>query len=151
MFEFLAVDLGATSGRVAIGRVNSNSISLDVVHRFPHEVLPQDNGSLLWDWDLILAEVLRVFEKRLNVLTPLVLQLIPGPLITALLAPHINIYRPFTPIETHAMRLPFKSSQRRLVRSGFIRRREFNSFHLTQFINSMQRANFPNIRKLRSS
>lgn len=58
MFEFLAVDLGATSGRVAIGRVNSDSISLDVVHRFLHEVLPQDDGSLLWDWDLILTEVL---------------------------------------------------------------------------------------------
>ena len=54
MFEFLAVDLGATSGRVALGRVNSNSISLDVVHRFPHEVLPQDDGSLFWDWDLII-------------------------------------------------------------------------------------------------
>jgi rhamnulokinase len=58
MFEFLAVDLGATSGRVAIGRVNSDSISLDVVHRFLHEVLPQEDGSLLWDWDLILTEVL---------------------------------------------------------------------------------------------
>jgi len=41
MFEFLAVDLGATSGRVAIGRVGSDSISLDVVHRFLHEVIPQ--------------------------------------------------------------------------------------------------------------
>ena len=58
MFEFLAVDLGATSGRVAIGRVGSDSISLDVVHRFLHEVLPQEDGSLLWDWDLILTEVL---------------------------------------------------------------------------------------------
>lgn len=58
MFEFLAVDLGATSGRVAIGRVNSDSISLDVVHRFLHEVIPQEDGSLLWNWDLILTEVL---------------------------------------------------------------------------------------------
>ena len=57
MFEFLAVDLGATSGRVAIGRVDSDSISLDVVHRFLHEVLPQSDGSLLWNWDLILSEV----------------------------------------------------------------------------------------------
>ena len=38
MFEFLAVDLGATSGRVAIGRVGSDSISLDVVHRFLHKL-----------------------------------------------------------------------------------------------------------------
>ena len=66
MFEFLAVDLGATSGRVALGRVNSNSISLDVVHRFPHEVLPQDDGSLFWDWDLILAEVLKGLREAVK-------------------------------------------------------------------------------------
>lgn len=58
MFDFLAVDLGATSGRVAIGKVDSNSISLDVVHRFLHEVIPGDGGSLFWDWKKIYNEVL---------------------------------------------------------------------------------------------
>lgn len=58
MFDFLAVDLGATSGRVAIGTVDSNSISLDVVHRFLHEVIPGDDGSLFWDWEKIYNEVL---------------------------------------------------------------------------------------------
>lgn len=58
MFDFLAVDLGATSGRVAIGKVDSNSISLDVVHRFLHEVVPQSDGSLLWDWEKIFNEVM---------------------------------------------------------------------------------------------
>lgn len=57
MFDFLAVDLGATSGRVAIGSVDSNSISLNVVHRFLHEVIPQSDGSLLWDWEKITSEV----------------------------------------------------------------------------------------------
>ena len=71
MFEFLAVDLGATSGRVALGRVNSNSISLDVVHRFPHEVLPQDDGSLFWDWDLILAEVLKGLREAVKSSDPI--------------------------------------------------------------------------------
>lgn len=66
MFEFLAVDLGATSGRVAIGRVTSDSISLNVVHRFLHEVHPQDNGSLLWDWDLILNEVLKGLREAVK-------------------------------------------------------------------------------------
>ncbi len=46
MFDFLAVDLGATSGRVAIGRVDSNAISLDVAHRFLHEVIAGEDGSL---------------------------------------------------------------------------------------------------------
>jgi rhamnulokinase len=71
MFEFLAVDLGATSGRVAIGRVNSDSISLDVVHRFLHEVLPQEDGSLLWDWDLILTEVLTGLRKAVKQSDPI--------------------------------------------------------------------------------
>lgn len=71
MFEFLAVDLGATSGRVAIGRVNSGSISLDVVHRFPHEVLPQDDGSLLWDWDSIFTEVLTGLRQAVKKSDPI--------------------------------------------------------------------------------
>lgn len=71
MFEFLAVDLGATSGRVAIGRVGSDSISLDVVHRFFHEVLPQGDGSLLWDWDLILLEVLKGLREAVKSSDPI--------------------------------------------------------------------------------
>jgi rhamnulokinase len=58
MFDFLAVDLGATSGRVAIGKVDSNSITLDVAHRFLHEVIPGDDGSLYWDWEKIYSEVM---------------------------------------------------------------------------------------------
>lgn len=58
MFDFLAVDLGATSGRVAIGKVDSDAIVLDVVHRFTHEVIPGDDGSLLWDWEKIFGEVI---------------------------------------------------------------------------------------------
>ncbi len=58
MFDFLAVDLGATSGRIAIGKIDSDRISLDVVHRFLHEVIPQSDGSLLWDWEKIYSEVM---------------------------------------------------------------------------------------------
>ena len=71
MFEFLAVDLGATSGRVAIGRVGNDSISLDVVHRFLHEVLPQRDGSLLWNWDLILSEVLTGLREAVKTSDPI--------------------------------------------------------------------------------
>jgi len=71
MFEFLAVDLGATSGRVAIGRVSNDSISLDVVHRFLHEVLPQSDGSLLWNWDLILSEVLTGLREAVKTSDPI--------------------------------------------------------------------------------
>jgi rhamnulokinase len=71
MFEFLAVDLGATSGRVAIGKVGSDSISLDIVHRFLHEVIPQEDGSLLWNWDLILTEVLTGLKEAIKTSDPI--------------------------------------------------------------------------------
>ncbi|MFM1909890.1 MAG: hypothetical protein RLZZ545_588 [Actinomycetota bacterium] len=71
MFEFLAVDLGATSGRVAIGRVTSDSISINVVHRFLHQVLPQEDGSLLWDWDLILTEMLEGLREAVKSSDPI--------------------------------------------------------------------------------
>jgi rhamnulokinase len=71
MFEFLAVDLGATSGRVAIGQVGSDSISLDIVHRFLHEVIPQEDGSLLWNWDLILTEVLTGLKEAIKKSDPI--------------------------------------------------------------------------------
>ena len=71
MFDFLAVDLGATSGRVAIGRVDSNAISLDVVHRFLHEVIPGENGSLFWDWEKIYSEVLTGLNKAAQKCDPI--------------------------------------------------------------------------------
>ena len=69
MSEFLAVDLGATSGRVAIGRADGNSITVDIIHRFTHEVNSQADGSLCWDWELIVSETLagmRAAKKQSN-------------------------------------------------------------------------------------
>ncbi|MCM2430529.1 rhamnulokinase [Streptomyces sp. RKAG337] len=45
---FAAVDLGASSGRVIVGRVTARSVGLDEVHRFPN--LPvRVGGTLHWD------------------------------------------------------------------------------------------------------
>ncbi|MDQ0277876.1 rhamnulokinase [Arthrobacter silviterrae] len=52
---FAAVDIGASSGRVIVGRV-SDTVQLDVVHRFPNGVTAR-NGNLFWDFDGLLAEV----------------------------------------------------------------------------------------------
>jgi rhamnulokinase len=41
------------------------------VHRFLHEVLPQEDGSLLWDWDLILTEVLSGLRKAVKQSDPI--------------------------------------------------------------------------------
>ncbi len=56
--DFIAVDLGATSGRVAIGRFDGDAISLEIVHRFTHEVIV-DGAVRSWDWTHIYAEVVK--------------------------------------------------------------------------------------------
>ncbi|MEV4278948.1 rhamnulokinase [Actinoplanes xinjiangensis] len=45
---FAAVDLGASSGRVVVGRFGNGSLDLDVVHRFPNEPV-RVGGTLHWD------------------------------------------------------------------------------------------------------
>ena len=55
---FAAVDIGASSGRVMLGRVSPDSgVSLETVHRFPNGVVELDGG-LRWDFDALFAEVL---------------------------------------------------------------------------------------------
>ena len=61
---FAAVDIGASSGRVILGRVldggaaAAGSVELEVVHRFPNGVVEIDGG-LRWDFDALFAEVLK--------------------------------------------------------------------------------------------
>ena len=70
MHQFLAVDLGATSGRVAIGSIADGAISLSIVHRFTHEVIEDPNGSLLWNWDLIFSQVVHGLKEAVKVSRP---------------------------------------------------------------------------------
>ncbi|UTT68946.1 rhamnulokinase [Arthrobacter sp. DNA4] len=54
---FAAVDIGASSGRVILGRVSRDGVALETVHRFPNGVVERDGG-LRWDFDALFAEVL---------------------------------------------------------------------------------------------
>ncbi|MDF2051293.1 rhamnulokinase family protein [Arthrobacter sp. Cr_A7] len=60
---FAAVDIGASSGRVILGRVaaggtaTEGAVQLEVVHRFPNGVVEIDGG-LRWNFDALFAEVL---------------------------------------------------------------------------------------------
>jgi rhamnulokinase len=58
---FAAVDIGASSGRVILGRVTGSPggtrTELETVHRFPNGVKELDGG-LRWDFDALFAEVL---------------------------------------------------------------------------------------------
>lgn len=46
--SYLAVDLGAESGRVMLGTLENGRVSLEEIHRFPNRVLTA-NGHLHWD------------------------------------------------------------------------------------------------------
>ena len=71
MADFLAVDLGATSGSVAIGRVRDGRIDLEIAHRFQHEVITSDNGSIFWNWNFIVQEVLKGLRVALQICQPI--------------------------------------------------------------------------------
>jgi rhamnulokinase len=60
-----AVDLGATSGRVMLGRVGPNSLELQGVARFPNEPVRQ-NGELHWDISGLYSNVLRGLRTALD-------------------------------------------------------------------------------------
>jgi len=53
---YIAVDLGAESGRVMLGRVAHGRLDLEQVNRFANGPIEQD-GSLRWDFDRLLSDI----------------------------------------------------------------------------------------------
>ena len=54
--KYIAVDLGAESGRVMLGSVSAERIVLEEIHRFDNGPI-EDNGSLRWDFKKLLSEI----------------------------------------------------------------------------------------------
>ena len=52
-----AIDLGASSGRIAVGSLDSGSLVIQEVHRFKHEAKVTEDGGLHWEWARIVDEV----------------------------------------------------------------------------------------------
>lgn len=57
MPTYAAIDLGATSGRVANVAIDSDRITLDPVHRFQSPTVSGPNGALHWDVDRLRSEI----------------------------------------------------------------------------------------------
>lgn len=55
---YIAVDLGATSGRVIAGTLTGDGIELDVLHRFPNRII-EFNGQYCWNLLSLYDEILR--------------------------------------------------------------------------------------------
>lgn len=56
--NFIAVDIGATSGRVILGTYTDGRISTECLHRFPNSILPL-GGKYYWDIYALYAEIVR--------------------------------------------------------------------------------------------
>jgi rhamnulokinase len=54
--NYLAVDLGASSGRVMLGRWDGSGLELEELHRFPNSPL-RSEGKLRWDVEALWAEI----------------------------------------------------------------------------------------------
>ena len=62
MATMAAVDLGAQSGRVAVGRLDGGTLEVSEAHRFPNEPL-QDGATLRWDLHRLREDVLTGLGK----------------------------------------------------------------------------------------
>jgi rhamnulokinase len=54
--NYIAVDLGAESGRVMLGRIAGGRLTLEQTHRFGNGPI-QEQGTLRWDFPRLLAEI----------------------------------------------------------------------------------------------
>lgn len=70
--RYLAIDLGASSGRAVMGTVSDSTLTMEEIHRFPNVAVPL-SGTLYWDllmlWDQILRSLRICAEKDLRTLT----------------------------------------------------------------------------------
>lgn len=62
MNYYLAIDIGASSGRHILGHIENGRLVLEEIHRF-EDYLKEENGSLLWDTEKIVSEVKKGIAK----------------------------------------------------------------------------------------
>ena len=60
--HFVAIDLGATSGRVILATINGGKIEMEEVHRFPDTII-QMQGHFYWDLPAIYKSVIEGLRK----------------------------------------------------------------------------------------
>jgi rhamnulokinase len=60
--QYLAIDLGAESGRVMLGTVDGEALSLGEVCRFPNEPV-RERGTLRWNIDALWTEIRRGLDR----------------------------------------------------------------------------------------
>lgn len=59
---YLAIDIGASSGRHILGRLNNGSMELEEIHRFPNGMVEKD-GRRVWDVDELFTQIKAGMKK----------------------------------------------------------------------------------------
>jgi rhamnulokinase len=62
MTYYLAIDIGASSGRHILGRLEDGKIACEEIYRFPNSPVKK-GGELCWDFEAMLGEILRGLNK----------------------------------------------------------------------------------------
>ncbi|HTN68836.1 MAG TPA: rhamnulokinase family protein [Dysgonamonadaceae bacterium] len=60
--SFLAIDLGATSGRAILGSIKNGTLELTEIHRFPN-IITEINDRMYWDLLYLYNEILKSLKK----------------------------------------------------------------------------------------
>jgi len=60
--SFLAIDLGATSGRTILGRLTDKGIEMEVINRFPND-LKEEDGHYHWDIEALMGNIIDGIKK----------------------------------------------------------------------------------------
>jgi len=70
MRNFLAIDIGATSGRAILGVLKGGKLSTEEISRFPNRII-REGGHWMWDmaalYDAILAALKTVAERKIEI------------------------------------------------------------------------------------
>lgn len=59
---YLAIDIGASSGRHMLGHMENGELKLEEIYRFPNEMV-RKNGRLCWDLERLFEEILNGMKK----------------------------------------------------------------------------------------
>ena len=63
MKHYIAIDWGATSGRVMVAHVENGHTGMEEVHRFSHAIHYSEDGHCYWDFTALLAESVEGLRK----------------------------------------------------------------------------------------
>ena len=55
--RYLAVDIGASSGKIIAGELKDGTLKSEVVHRFPNEI-KEKGGYLVWDLSSLYSAII---------------------------------------------------------------------------------------------